>query len=213
MDAIRVAATEADPSPVMETGENGWPEVPPGLNYPQQYDFSLDIAEVGPIHVRPIKSGDSPLFEGLFNALSQQSVYLRFFSLLRQLPPQLLTRLTQVDYDQEIVLVAFQRHNGQEIMLGDARIIQLSDVDSGEFSVLIRDELHGKGIGACLLQHCLAIARQRGFRHICGFVLPENKQMLRLGKKLGFVIKYVHGGREFELTIDFERPFSAGNQG
>lgn len=141
----------------------------------------------------------------LFNALSPQSIYLRFFSVLRQLPPQMLERLSQVNYDQEIVLVALQEENGREIMLGDARIIQISDT-SAEFSVVVRDPLQGRGLGASLLGHCLAIARQRRFKWICGFVLPENKQMLRLGKKLGFVIQHVPGSREFELTKTFDGP-------
>lgn len=206
MHTVNVETLEAGRSMIVEAGENGWPEVPPGLHYPQRYEFSLNIPTVGLIHVRPIRSDDVGLFEGLFNALSQQSVYLRFFSFLRQLPPQMLERLTQVDYEQEIVLVALQRQSGHEIMLGDARIIQTSDTGSAEFSVVVRDELHGKGIGACLLRHCLAIARRRGFRHICGFVLPDNRQMLALGRKLGFTIHHVHGSVEYELTIDFDRP-------
>ncbi|MDA8140054.1 MAG: GNAT family N-acetyltransferase [Desulfobacteraceae bacterium] len=197
-------ATTPDPgSPTIVINDaSGWPKVPPGFSYPQHYGFALEIPSVGRVMVRPIRSQDAPLFNDLFNSLTPQSIYLRFFSILRELPPQMLQRLTQVDYDQEIVLVALQEASDQEIMLGDARIIQISDI-SAEFSVVVRDELHGKGIGACLLQHCLAIARQRGFKSICGFVLPENKQMLRLGKRLGFDIKHVDGGREFELTKRF----------
>lgn len=213
MHTVNVETPEAARSTILDADKNGWPEVPPGLHYPQRYEFSINIPDVGPIHVRPIRNDDAGLFEGLFKALSQQSVYLRFFSFLRQLPPQLLARLTQVNYDQEVVLVALQRQSGQEIMLGDARIVQTSDPASAEFSVVVRDELHGKGIGACLLQHCLAIARRRGFRHICGFVLPDNKQMLRLGRKLGFTIQHVLGSVEYELTIDFDRPSSAKQNG
>jgi hypothetical protein len=37
-----------------------------------------------------------------------------------------------------------------------------------------------------------------------GVVLAENKQMLALGRKLGFKITSVAGASEYELTINFK---------
>ena len=126
---------------------------------------------------------------------------MRFFTPLKRLPPQMLARFTQIDYDREIALVALSESESQEKMLGVARIIVERNLKEAEFSVAVGDRWHGKGIGAALLQRCLSIAKERGLEKVNGVVLAENTQMLALGKKLGFTIKKVQGG-EYELSMN-----------
>jgi acetyltransferase len=59
------------------------------------------------------------------------------------------------------------------------------------------------GIGSNLLTHCLSIAEKRGFEMIHGIVLKENRNMLLLGKKLGFKIERDSDTGENKLTILF----------
>jgi len=179
------------------------PDIPEGCSYPDCYDLKVELAEVGRLHIRPIRPYDAPGLEELFKSLTPHSVYLRFFSFLRQLPPDLLARFTQIDYSREIALVALIQDGGQEKMAGDARVVATDDTGGAEFSVMVREPLHGKGIGACLLANCLAIAHQRGYRRIYGLVLAENRQMLALGRKLGFTIKHLPGSTEYELSREF----------
>lgn len=168
-------------------------------SYPDHYEVMVDLPEVGPIQVRPIRKEDAGMFESFFHELSPRSVYLRFFSFLKELPPKMLERFTRIDYDQEIALVALMRDGLLEKMVGDARVVKTAVKDSAEFSILVNDQLQGKGIGACLLNHCFVIARKRCFKHIHGIVLAENRQMLALGRKLNFSIKHVAGTSEYEL--------------
>jgi acetyltransferase len=177
--------------------------IPEGLCYPKVYAFTVDLPEVGPIKVRPFQQGDIDLFETLFRSLTPRSVYLRFFGFLKQLPPDLRDRLDRIDHDRQIALVALRTQDDQEIMLGDARVMITEDGQSGEFSVLVADQWQGKGIGACLLAHCLDIARSRHVDHIFGVVLAENVHMLALGRKLGFKATYCPGSREYELSKFF----------
>jgi acetyltransferase len=39
------------------------------------------------------------------------------------------------------------------------------------------------------MEKCLSIAEKQGFKTVHGIVLKENKNMLALGKRLGFEIK------------------------
>jgi len=181
------------------------PEMPKGHFYPDHYTLGVDLSEVGHIKVRPVREDDAPLLEELFCSLTPHSVYLRFFSFLRQLPPRMLERFSRIDYRKEVALIALRKENGQEKMVGDARVVETSEPGMAEFSVMVTDPLQGKGIGACLLTHCLAIARHKGYRRIYGIVLPENKQMLALGRKLGFEIKRIPGSSEYELSKDMDR--------
>jgi acetyltransferase len=170
--------------------------------YPQDLESRLQIEEVGDLLIRPIRPEDAPLMLELFESLSPQSVYFRFFSPLKRLPHSMLARFTQIDYDREIALVALQASAAAEKMLGVARIIVQPKQSQAEFAVLVADRWHGKGIGAQLLSRCLAIAKQRHIEKVAGLVLSENTEMLALGRKLDFQIRRVPETNQYELTID-----------
>jgi acetyltransferase len=170
--------------------------------YPQHLERH-DLTDMQwPLFIRPIKPEDAPLFEELFDTLTPTSIYYRFFSVVKSLSPEILARFTQIDYDREISFVGLDENMGKERMLGVANILGEPDGRRGEFSVLIGDPWHGKGIGAKLLLQCLRIAQERGMEIVWGTVLAENKYMVELGKKLGFTVKQGDDPSEYKLTID-----------
>ena len=173
--------------------------------YPEEDETHLVTQEGARLFIRPVRPEDAPLFLLFFKVLSPTTIYNRFFSHVKELSPKMLARFTQIDYDREIALVAFDDDPGAERMLGVARIMGNPDGKEGEFAVVVGDPWHGKGIGSSLLQNCLSIAKRMGFQRVWGIVLPENRSMLALGKKLGFQItKHPGAEKEFELVISLE---------
>jgi len=173
--------------------------------YPNQYESHVAGKGFVEIFIRPIRPEDAPLLTDLFKSLSSRSVYLRFLSILKQLPHDMLVRFTQIDYDREIALVALSGKETYEKMLGVARVFIEQNKKHGEFSVITGDPWQGKGIGAELLKRCLAIAKERNVETVWGIVLAENTQMLKLGRKLGFKTKGIPGSSEYELRIDLRK--------
>jgi acetyltransferase len=171
--------------------------------YPDQYEEHITTNTGVDIFIRPIRPEDAPLLVELFESLSPRSVYLRFFTPMKSLPHSMLARFTQIDYDRHIALVALAESQPEEKMLGVARVILGRNLIEAEFSVVVSDPWHAKGIGADLLQRCLSIAKERRIQKVRGTVLAENTQMLALGRKLGFEIKKEQGVPEYELSIDF----------
>jgi acetyltransferase len=114
----------------------------------------------------------------------------------------MLARMTQIDYDRELALVAIDTDGDRETMVGAARIINDPDGRQAEFAIMIADNWQGKGLGALLLQKLIAIGRDRGLYTIWGYVLKENRSMLRLGKKVGFSSAYDSDVEMYVLTID-----------
>ncbi len=155
------------------------------------------------IFIRPVKPEDAPLFTALFKTLSPTTIYYRFFGVIKELNPEMLARFTQIDYDREIALVAIDEDSESDCMLGVARIIGDPDGKTGEFAVLVGDTWQGKGIGGNLLEKCLSIAEKQGFESVHGIVLNENRNMLALGKKLGFDTKREPDSGDNELVIHF----------
>ena len=174
--------------------------------YPAENESRIVTESGMHIFVRPIKPEDASLYLNLFKGLSPTSIYFRFFGVMKELRPEMLSRFTQIDYDREIALVAIDEDADAERILGAARIIGNPDGTEGEFAVLVGDAWQGKGIGAALLRRCLLIAGKRGFKQVHGIVLKENRNMVALGKKLGFLVKTGDDSGEYDLTIDFDRP-------
>ena len=169
--------------------------------YPSKYE-SLEVTSHGQeVFVRPVKPEDAPIFQAFFSVLSPTAIYFRFFSPVKSLSPSMLARFTQIDYDREIALVAFD--GDREKMMGVARVVAEPDGKRGEFALIVGDPWQGKGIGSALLKRCLHVARAQGMETVEGTVLAENRQMLNLGRKLGFRVLPGAGAGEYKLSIDF----------
>jgi acetyltransferase len=170
--------------------------------YPGRYEKTCTTRGGVEVFLRPIKPEDAPLLLDLFSGLSRTTIYFRFFSPMRSLSHEMLARFTQIDYDRHVCLVALRREEGREVMLGVARLMADPDVTRAEFAVLVADAWQGKGVGAALLEECLAIARERGITYVWGKVLPENTTMLALGRKLGFKTRRDAETGDYELQIN-----------
>jgi len=173
--------------------------------YPEQYE-SHEVTSAGlAVFLRPIKPEDAPLLVELFDTLSPTSIYYRFFGTLKALPHSMLVRFTQVDYDREIDMVALEKTSGdKERMVATARVMSDPDGKRAEFAILVGDPWQGKGVGARLLERCLAIAKERGIETVWGIVLHENTGMRALASKLGFKVSKSDEPGELELTIDLK---------
>jgi acetyltransferase len=144
-------------------------------------DMTLDGT---PIALRPIRTGDEPVLQDLFAHMSREDVRLRFFAPMHELSHALAARLSHLDYDREIALVA--QHDG--MTLGVARYSADPDRLSAEFAVAVRSDWHGRGVGHLLMARLIEVAQQSGIAELFGLVLHENKPMLDMCRELGFSI-------------------------
>lgn len=175
--------------------------------YPWQYEKTEFATNGQEFFIRPIRPSDADLLIEHFYSLSPKSVYMRFFTPVKDLSKSMLIKLTQVDYDRQIALVALMGKSSKKKMVGVCRIILEPDRTKGEFAMAISDTWQGKGIGSALLKQCLKAAQSKGVKNVNGVVLSSNKQMLLLGKKLGFDMELAAGGSEYELNIDFNNMY------
>ena len=155
--------------------------------YPKELEHAETVEGMGDMLLRPIKPEDAPALEAFFAKLSPEDVRLRFFTPMRQLPPTLLARLTQIDYDREMAFVLIDRKRDE--FLGVSRFSADPDNVSAEFAVSVRSDLTGHGLGRLLMQRLIDYARKRGTGEMTGDVLEENARMLALCRELGFSIQ------------------------
>ncbi|MEI7431565.1 MAG: GNAT family N-acetyltransferase, partial [Betaproteobacteria bacterium] len=139
--------------------------------------------------VRPIRPEDEPAHHEFIARLTPEDIRFRFFGFVRRLEHTQMARLTQIDYDREMALVAtIQGKNGKEIQIGVARYVTNPDGESVEFALAIADDWQKHGVGRKLMSALIEIARQKGFRAVVGDVLAMNTKMFRLMSTLGFTI-------------------------
>ena len=162
--------------------------------YPAELEGALPLRDGTALPVRPIRPEDADLVQRFVRGLSEQSRYQRFLHELPQLPPSLLARFTQLDYDRELALAALAPDGGG--ILGIGRYASNADGETAEFALTVADAWQGRGIGCALLERLCECARAAGYRALTGQILNANRDMLGLAQHLGFV----ESGREDGLV-------------
>ena len=154
--------------------------------YPKEWERSAELRDGTRILVRPVRPEDEPLYGPFFAAVTPQDLRLRFFAPVKEFGHRFIARLTQIDYARAMAFVAIEETMGN--MLGVIRLHADANYDSGEYAVLVRSDLKGRGLGYLLMQLIIEYARAEGLKTIEGQVLSENTAMLAMCKELGFDI-------------------------
>jgi acetyltransferase len=158
------------------------------MSTPPDYTDFLDVGETR-VTIRTMRPTDREIEDQFVRGLTPTSKYYRFHSALRELTEPMLEHFTQVNYPDEMALIATVREAGAEREIGVARYVRSHGADTAEIAVVVADEWQGKGIGCQLLKDLRDLAHGVGIRHLEARVLPENQRMLRLAQGLGFRIK------------------------
>ncbi|MFC1838124.1 GNAT family N-acetyltransferase [Thermodesulfobacteriota bacterium] len=174
-------------------------------SYPLQYEKKVITRTGIEVFIRPIKKGDVSMLIDLFKALSPKTIYYRFFSPLKELSHDMLTRFTQIDYHRDMALVALDQSDSNDKILGVTRYMFNPFQLDTEFAVVVRDEYQGKGIGRALLENLIMIARDKNIERMSGYVLAENIHMLSLARQLGFSLLKIPCENQYILTIDLKK--------
>jgi len=168
------------------------------LPYPASYEQVWPLPGGGEYTIRPIRPDDADMLQQLVRGLSSESRYFRFFSAASELQPQLLSRLTLIDYDSAMGLVAVYKvrqfdAEGEPIdterIIGESRYTTNPNKQSCEFALVVANDFNGKGVGTRLMMSIMEEARDKGLSEIQGVVMANNPGMLKLMRKLEFSIK------------------------
>jgi acetyltransferase len=166
----------------------GHPRVPMAIRpYPSEWVAEARIEPVGAVRIRPIRPEDEALYAAFFARLTPEDRRLRFFIARPDLSHRFLARLTQIDYAREMAFVAVAEATGE--LLGVVRFVADPDYVQGEYAILVRSDLKGRGLGWHLMQHLISYARTENIKQLYGCVLADNTTMLRMCREFGFSIE------------------------
>lgn len=161
--------------------------------YPERYVAEWQMRDGTPVTIRPIRPEDEPLIIQFHRTLSEQSVYLRYFHLIKlsqRIAHARLTRICFIDYDREMALVVDYKNPATELheILAVGRLSKLHGTNDAEFSMLVSDQVQCRGLGTKLLSQLLQIGRDEHLDRVTAEILADNAGMQRVCEKLGFQI-------------------------
>jgi RimJ/RimL family protein N-acetyltransferase len=156
------------------------------LNDPR-WRRNLVLGEDWRIFVRPIGPDDELLIRDLLVHVSKEDLRLRFFDSVKEFSHQFIARLAQLDDSRAVTFVAIDEISRE--MLGIVWLYCDSTREAGEYAVLLRSNLNGRGLGWALMQLIIEYAKSLGLRRMDGQILQENFVMLKMCRELGFKVK------------------------
>jgi acetyltransferase len=161
--------------------------------YPSQYISNWKLNNGTPITIRPIRPEDEPLMVEFHKTLSEESVYFRYFHMIKlsqRITHERLTRICFIDYDREMALVAEYQNPETEKreILAVGRLSKLHGSNAAEFAMLVSDKFQDQGLGTELLRRLLEVGKNEKSCCIYADILADNSGMQRVCEKLGFQI-------------------------
>ena len=141
------------------------------------------LAPLAELTVRPQDPDDGERLRRLFDRLSPETVYRRFFTLFPAPPPSVLRHLGAIDHCDHEGVVALE---GDEIV-AVARWDRPGEggPQAAELSILVADAWQHRGLGRALMGLLLAEAARRQVTSLSAAILTENGPARRLATSLG----------------------------
>lgn len=139
-----------------------------------------------PVTLRTLRPEDRAIEEAFVRALSPTSRYLRFHSALPALTPEMTERFLNLDYPDQMALIASIPDGDGERQIAVARWARAQGETAADLGIAVADDWQGKGLGTALLKRLLELAAAAGIEQITANVLYENQRMRALARDLGF---------------------------
>ena len=128
------------------------------------------------VQIRQARPDDADAVRAMHAAMSEDYMYLRFFSLSPGNADREAERVCRAAEPSHVALLACR---GSEVV-GVATYEMNDNAPTAEVALAVADRFHRHGIATLLLEHLVSIARQRHVRAFTATTLAENFAMLRI---------------------------------
>ncbi len=179
------------------------------MPYPEELRESVVLEDGMAVEIRPIRGEDAPLITAFHARLSEESIRFRYFHHKADLTKRDLSVLAQINYDRQMAFIAeHANEDGGKEMLGVVRVWNDPDNIRTEFSIIIRDDMHGQGLGSLLMNKMIRYCKGVGTLEMVGKIMVDNHPMRALMKHLGFTSRYNMEEQVVDATLRLNQPTS-----
>ncbi len=150
--------------------------------YPKRFETMVQSRDGKTYAARPIRPEDEPRLRAFADAVDSNDLWHPFFAPLRARRHETAARLSQIDYDREMTLVAWE----DDTVVGLARSVSDPDFDTAECAVIIRADRREQGLALALIDALTGAVAALGIRR-AALVFPQDRaRMVNLANELGF---------------------------
>jgi len=175
------------------------------LMFIDRYKYSLDLKNGRTVEFRPLLPSDEFESRNFYYSLQDSSIYYRFFNKRKVFSREMLQRQwADVDYRRNMTIIGLMQFGKQKRIVAIGSYADAGD-DTAEAAFLVKEELHGMGVGSYLLEILENIAKENKYKRFTASVLVENNKMKKVFKKRYPNAKFERaGGGELEVTMEFD---------
>lgn len=154
--------------------------------------------------IRPLRPDDREREIEFINSLSERTRYFRLMTPLKFLPPHLLDRLMDIDYDRRMAFVATTEEDDCQRFIGIARYGETDRPGCVELGITVTDRWQRQGIARLMFAELVRFAHWRGITCMEGIVLHDNFPMIELAKSLGFHVRHDFAQQVVVISLSLE---------
>ncbi len=171
--------------------------------YAVEDEATVRLKDQRALLLRPVMPTDVEGIRRLFHRLSVREVYTRFFRKLRGLTNQDVQRLCNLDYDNEVAVVAVTGTRELPVICGHAMYVVDPSTNLAETAFIVHPEWQGQGLGVAMQKRLAELAVARGVRGFVAEVLASNETMIRLAHTSAAEVQTVSLGGTVRITALF----------
>ena len=174
------------------------------MDYPvsKYRDGDVVLRDGSTVRIRVMRSSDEPGLRSLLTALSEESRWLRFYS-LQNSSALAAEAHREANLEHAFGLVACS--GDEERVVGHAFYVAITD-NRAEVAFTIANDFQGRGLGSILLGQLAEVAAANGIEVFEAEVVAANHAMLRVFRASGFPIEVsAHAG---QLQVVFPTSFT-----
>ena len=174
------------------------------LLFLDQYLYSYKLPNGKTVDFRPLLPSDEFESRHFYYSLQEDSIYYRFFNKRKVFSRDMLQeQWAQVDYRRNMTIIGLMQIGKRKQIVAIGSYAKL-DENCAEVAFLVKESLHGMGIGSYLLEILEIIAKENNYKQFLATVLSENRKMIRVFQNRYPDAKFLRMGSG---ELDVEMPF------
>jgi GNAT superfamily N-acetyltransferase len=169
---------------------------------PDKFHVTETLQDGSVIEIRAQKPEDRKEILAAIEHASPDTLYHRFFAVKRNLSEKEEHFFFDVDFVKHVVLIAVTRLDGAKRIVGGSRFV-MTEPGKAEVAFSVVDEFQHHGLGAVLMHHIAAVAREAGVTELVAEVLSDNASMLAVFEHSGLITTTRREGTTIHVSMGY----------
>ncbi|MDH5704112.1 MAG: GNAT family N-acetyltransferase, partial [Aigarchaeota archaeon] len=171
--------------------------------YPEDLEKAITLKNNLRVLLRPVKPTDETAMKDLFYSFSDDTIYHRFFGILKSMPHSRLQYFVNVDYEDRMGIVATAGEPESEQIVALATYDLEKSTNMAEVAIVIHDHWQNLGLGTHLVEYLARVARERGISGFTAEVLADNPRAMKILHKIGYPVESKMINGTYQVTVKF----------